>query len=127
MASEHTQGPWRSERVVMSKYGVDAYFEVKGGPTGDESVGVFARDICQTIMREIGSEDALLAEDEANARLIAAAPELLKALRQIYVQAESWHTMHGHERDAVRCDGICELIPTMKAAIRKAEWEGGDV
>lgn len=84
--SEHTPGPWRSERVVMSKYGIDAYFEVKGGPTEDETVGVFAREVCQTIMREIGSEDYLLAEDQANVCLIAAAPELLEACQAVHTE-----------------------------------------
>ncbi len=52
-----------------------------------------------------------------------AAPEMLEALERICDEAESWHTMHGHQDEvaAVQCDTICALIPKMRAAIQKAK------
>jgi uncharacterized membrane protein YccC len=46
--------------------------------------------------------------------------ELLTALQRICAEAESWHTMHGHDRNSVQCDSICQLIPEMQRAIRRA-------
>jgi hypothetical protein len=60
-------------------------------------------------------DQAALIISEHNAQ-----PVLLAALASILEQAKSWHTMHGHTRDSVQCDSICELIPTMEAAIQKA-------
>lgn len=60
-----------------------------------------------------------------NARLMASAPELLEALERICDAAESWHRETGHEDDdpIIKCDAICECIPQMKAAIRKARGD----
>lgn len=64
-----------------------------------------------------------LVEFEAAAlkRRWEAALELITELKAICAEAESWHTMHGHEKNSVQCDSICARIPSMRAAIRKAE------
>lgn len=70
MGAEFTPGPWRVERIDYDRYGLDASFEVMGG----------GEIVAQTIMREIKTESERLAVDEANCRLIAAAPEMFEAL-----------------------------------------------
>lgn len=70
--SAHTPGPWRVDKVLYPA-GQDVSFEVLAGK----------RLVVQTIMREVIAEDAVIAEDDANARLIAAAPDLLAALREL--------------------------------------------
>jgi hypothetical protein len=72
----HTPIPWTVERIDYEpchpdEKARDVSFEVKG-PSGL---------VVQTIMREIGREDQRIATDEANVRLIAAAPEMLAVLR----------------------------------------------
>lgn len=61
----------------------------------------------------------------ANGRLIAAAPELLEALRTFVEQAKSYHHSTGHEVEGATmhgaCDSLCEAIPAGEAAIAKAE------
>lgn len=69
----HTPGPWSVERVDYELHGMDASYEVTAG----------RRVVVQTHMREIKSEGNFLAEDAANCRLIAAAPDLLEALEGI--------------------------------------------
>lgn len=68
----HTPGPWEVEKLAYPGR-LDVSFEVKST----------SRFVCQTIMREVIEEDDLIAEDAANARLIAAAPELLSALKAV--------------------------------------------
>lgn len=59
----HTPGPWRAE--------------------GWEGVTVNAADGCTILACPGASQGATLAETKANARLIAAAPDLLAALEEI--------------------------------------------
>ena len=47
--------------------------------------------------------------------------ELLRVLRRICAEAESWHSVHGHGSGSTQCDSICQLIPEMQRAIRHAE------
>ncbi|TGR83557.1 hypothetical protein EN866_34160 [Mesorhizobium sp. M2D.F.Ca.ET.223.01.1.1] len=73
MTATHTKGPWRVSRVDYPK-GLDVSFEILSG-----------KDlVAQTIMRERGTgwRDGIIAVDEANCQLMAAAPELLDALRE---------------------------------------------
>jgi len=65
MSTQHTPGPWEIDEVDK---GFSA--QILGPSTG------FCRDILATLPME-------WAESEANARLIAAAPELLEALQKI--------------------------------------------
>lgn len=65
----HTPGPWTVSRLEYPK-GRDVSFEV----TGRTSF------VCQTIMREIGCDDGAIRADEANLRLIAAAPMMYEEL-----------------------------------------------
>lgn len=71
MEAKHTPGPWKAYR-----------FSDKGGVARIAIVG--AQPSSLIVAKTCAAEG----EDEANARLIAAAPELLEALRGL-LQAES--------------------------------------
>jgi hypothetical protein len=87
--AKHTPGPWE----VGAPHGTgeaDSFKQYRGKPY-QETCDVIAREAGGTIKRvgfayqgngEIGSP-AALAEQTANARLMAAAPELLAALKMI--------------------------------------------
>jgi hypothetical protein len=68
--TKHTPGPWRVKKSTrFNEHGIQEYAWVGFGRIGDES----------TILSvNLPSE-----ENEANARLIAAAPELLQAIKEI--------------------------------------------
>ena len=89
MKTEHTKGPWRTE--------------------GWENLVVNSAD-GQTMTLAAGGKDASLDELKANARLIAAAPELLAALKAI---ADYVAVMHGHRGG--------DILQYAIAAINKAE------
>lgn len=71
-------------------------------------VGVGRKD--SIWLGELGGPTDIVAEDEANARLIAAAPELLKVCQEL----EAIFNLHGPG-----CWG--RLVPMVSAAIAKAE------
>lgn len=93
MATKHTKGPWLYERQHK-------FFSVRHVRDDEWTV------VCETLLYS--------PEDEANARLISAAPELLELLKSSLesLQMES------------ECDG-CTVYPCTqcraKAVIRKAE------
>ena len=89
MKTEHTKGPWRTE--------------------GFENLVVNSAE-GYTMTLAAGGKDACLDELKANARLIAAAPELLAALKAI---SDYVAVMQGH-----RISGISKLATS---AINKAE------
>ena len=88
MKTEHTKGPWRTE--------------------GFENLVVNSAE-GYTMTLAAGGKDACLDELKANARLIAAAPELLDALRELCA-------------DKYLSDPInLERMKNARAAISKAE------
>jgi len=109
-------GPWELD---SAKDGDSTYQIIHGQlPLGIK--GDYGYPVCDTMNRHFCiSPD----EDRANARLIAAAPDMLEALERICAEAESWHSVHGHSRDSVQCDSICQLIPEMQRAIHLAKGE----
>jgi hypothetical protein len=102
MSRQHTPGPWAAEC-----WSCHAPTTVLAQPRGQTRV-----------IAECAGPDSL-DEDTANARLIAAAPELLEALRAFRNAAVSWHNFH-HGSSTVQCDALCEAIPAAEAAIDKA-------
>ena len=78
-----TPGPWRVHRLNYPA-GEDVSFEV----LAERPAKGHQYFIAQTIMREVAKEGERIAIDEANARLIAAAPEMLDALKR-WVAAEA--------------------------------------
>lgn len=98
-----TKGPWQS-MAKDGKYAVETV-ENYGGADSDRSV----------LVADCDTSDAIHArEKEANCRLIAAAPDLLAALKA----AENWHG----ELDIcdVPDDGLRGLLQQMRDAIQKA-------
>ena len=66
-------------------------------------------------------------EDRANARLIAAAPDLLAALETLVEHFEESHAPElesDHQGDGPHGCTYCESIPAARAAIANAKGEG---
>lgn len=109
----HTPGPWsaiddgsRSDGLWVS------------GPSRGEPV------ICDLVGRLYDHEaqcGQLTGEDVANAHLIAAAPDLLAALKRTVDTIKAWHCLHG---DEIGWDIYLQHAPEMQAinaAIAKAK------
>ncbi len=105
MSSKHTPGPWRlDETFVDGQWGNPSHWVCEiVGPDNSRIVA----DIPEYRTYE---EDA--AELEANARLIAAAPELLEALEY----AQAWITEVGERKGLPNG----RTLQTIEAAIAKA-------
>lgn len=91
--ASHTPGPWRAISLNV--------WDDNGGE----------RKICNC---DVGPLHGY-AEDEANARLIAAAPELLEALQQAEKRLAKYH-----ERDPLNA-GLDNTLGWVRAAIAKAQ------
>lgn len=89
----HTRGPWQLHEDGLAVFGA--------GPDRD-----------QVIDASVSSPRLTEAEQTANARLIAAAPELLA----VAVEAENWFDNHGSDDD----EGAQMLLAMFRAAIAKA-------
>lgn len=99
--SKHTPGPWQYRRSSTSS--TDHYEIMPAGQLGGWKDG-----------RYLSVSGAI---DEHDARLIAAAPDMLEALKSI---AEFWNRDH-NEKAMV---GACwHAVETAEAAIAKAEGE----
>ena len=96
--SEHTPGPWRTYN--MSKNKILKQWHIQ-------------RDDCKHDIALV-SLDVAADERESVANLIAAAPELLEALKQF---VDYYESMQGHKDNSVIRNG--------KAAINKAEGREG--
>lgn len=112
--NKHTPGPWSCERDPCH---FDTLSTVVGG---DNSA---RKGISRQMIVDVGGW-AEWREQEANARLIAAAPELLAACKAV---ADWWHE---HEYDTVLGDDGIEIsvydsepkmVKLARAAIAKAE------
>ena len=104
--SKHTPGPWQYRRSSTSS--TDYYEIMPAGELGGWKDG-----------RYLSVSGAI---DEHDARLIAAAPELLEALKSI---AEFWNRDHNEKAiSRARLVGACwHAVETAEAAIAKAEVE----
>ncbi|MER0570982.1 hypothetical protein AAA539_20005 [Pseudomonas aeruginosa] len=101
--SKHTPGPWvrcaKSPKIIMSGSIIEGYEGYMiGSVTGNDNSGFYA------------AED----EAEANARLMAAAPEMLGALQHI---EEYWNR---DSNEQAMTDALWHIIETAQAAIAKA-------
>ena len=96
----HTQGPWTIQ------YSTNDY----------EGNLIYANRVVAATITEEASEAT--PEDEANARLLATAPELLAALRALVISIENV--------DFSPLDGVYDQIPwaQAEAAIAKATEDG---
>ena len=100
----HTPGPWRARRNSH-------FWEVCPERGGDEGIPFSVADVCSS---EPGDPDGGL--QEANARLIAAAPELLEALEDAMRSARH-DFAPGPEGEAKFREAYAEQV----AAIAKAK------
>lgn len=111
----HTPGPWEADQTVADTWII--------GP--DQQV----RTVRGTVARvQHASHMRLRAETVANARLIAAAPELLDALRSALPLAEKGYAWWQNRYEANpsdeasgHLDGLLATIEAVRAAIAKAE------
>lgn len=109
----HTAGPWKWDSGIVPPDGPERYADIytEGGDT------------------IIASFNDLIPEGQANARLIAAAPELLEALR------ETWRVLDAagllNLSNGVQLGQTVWFVKASDAkaqsdaAIAKATWEGG--
>lgn len=103
MSTKHTPGPWHADAAGQITAQADASL-----PLLDYQVALTVAPVAGTKGREIR---------EANARLIAAAPELLEALQSI---AEYWNR---DQNETAMADACWHAIKTAMAAITKATGE----
>ena len=112
MSAAFTPGPWR---VYSDR---DDELKVKG--PGDEWIA----DCADGFWGDDGGDWIMAAESEANARLIAAAPDLLAALQNILGMAEA-HTNRckalRHNKGKPVIEAMQADIAAARAAIAKAE------
>ena len=113
--TKHTPGPWKRQT------GINAAF-----PELPEIIQIVherddggARYVCDLMPHVYETTpDGLREELDANARLIAAAPEMLEALEQILDALE--HEDSGKEPD----EATDPMLGIARAALRKARGEG---
>lgn len=96
----HTPGPWKYEKP----FGVN--IPVREGEAGGQIIRTWLQ--------------AHEGEAEANARLIAAAPDLLAALESLFENCSMIHSQWGEGGNAREAD---QAITNAKAAIAKARGE----
>ena len=76
MNSQHTPGPWEADAKLGQVYGAFEYSSC--GPSGK----AFVADVGFPLGEAIGKSRVYSQKQEANLRLIAAAPEILEALER---------------------------------------------
>jgi hypothetical protein len=112
MEAKHTPGPWiqvfRADNKTMQRYIVNE--------TGVTGFPVYIATVESETDHPRNSYRAPGLEAEANARLLAAAPELLEALEHM-VAVSNWATTIQSEEQ------YDEMIASAEAAIRKAKGE----
>jgi hypothetical protein len=104
VAGTHTPGPWEVKRQAYNN--ADAEFFIK-------HPGVYGGSVCR--MWAGGDNEAHILEAEANARLIAAAPDLLEAAKD--AQAMLFERI----QDSNLTNGERRVMNALYAAIAKAE------
>ena len=109
MAAKHTPGPWSiyDRREVCDEIWIGVV-----NPDGFEVTHAAVRYGCE--------EAEELGDIEANARLIASAPDLLAALKEAVEDLVSFYRSRGCEYEGTEDD----LVGRYRAAIRQAE--GGE-
>lgn len=129
--SAHTKGPWRREkpehelirmdgqpmmirgRSVPGTSMMQTCADIQIWADGEHGAGGFYKGIA---LLPMGEGDA---EDEANARLIAAAPDLLEAAKKGLEVAESW--IHDQLDGTSLLDSALEELEPVRAVIQSAE------
>jgi len=110
--NEHTPGPWRCggfrDIEFQNAYGIwKAGVSIEADITFEEQIDVLVIANIETL--EYTSLDRTKLEAEANARLMAASPDLLDALREIYhafLDADGTHTDRQEAASLKACAAI---------------------
>jgi len=100
--AQHTPGPWTVQPLITPDQDDD--------PMGVYTIEPAATDLTGRYFRsepETPELEAVHAENRANANLIAAAPELLETLEQIYARRE--------------CDDLIVFVTRAEAVIARAK------
>ena len=108
-AAKHTPGPW----AIRDHWADDGAFEVY--PTRGGKKPKFGEWAALAEVREYGPDEA--PEAEANARLIAAAPDLLEALKESRMKLQWFAESYPHDIAAPN------FFASIDAAIAKATGE----
>lgn len=110
--SKHTPGPWKVDKVIRAKYD-----ELSGEKKPDEvSLFIYPDNVKKENFNLAAINTYCVPESEANARLIAAAPDLLEALKDAL---EFIRPQYGYD-----CR-LADLLKRADAAIAKATSSGG--
>lgn len=107
MKMKHTPGPWRLIRNQFSEYCSTEFCEMAIMSGGDMNMIV------------AGVVSDCIEEHQSNARLIAAAPELLEALKRIHMRLEAYHD----SEQEMPVDSLFVCLDAARAAIHKATGE----
>jgi hypothetical protein len=103
---KHTPGPWRFGRGYRDKVEIDA-------PNGDGSIGLRSWKNLATVYGD-SFDEGKNAQGRANARLIAAAPDMLEALETVFSVIE------GAEGATMATDGELLRWEVIEKAIKNA-------
>lgn len=106
--SKHTPGPWRNDWWCAM---------TRGQAINHTKISIVAGPLGQVLAQLEGAPSDLRT---ANARLMAAAPELLEACREAHAALLHMATQHAALRTHCVCI-LCEAVPMAAAAIAKAE------
>ena len=112
MENEHTPGPWWPCQNSAGVWWVATYRD------GETASSHRVRDTGATICGNIGDHTAARTNgnEEANARLIAAAPDLLEALEYLLEQT----VVQDERYNCIITEGEAEAAAMARAAIAKA-------
>jgi hypothetical protein len=109
MTAKHTPGPWVRRNIASAR---DIYI-AEANDGGAPSVAIVPTRVSR-----------LADEEDANARLIAAAPDLLAALRRIVASDDAHATLHAPDDDDIaRMVEYAAAFDNARAAIAKATGE----
>jgi hypothetical protein len=120
MEAKHTPGPWTCEKMFIPDTQTDRRcgFVVNGPDDGGDGFPVRVCDL-RTPPGISG-----YAEGQANARLIAAAPDLLEACRQIASDLEMVECASPEDAEIELRRLVSEHYQPLRAAIAKATGKG---
>lgn len=108
-----TQGPWTVGPYVENDY-EPAYFPVE---RDERDADGFKKDVVPLIAKS--TYGATVEDKLANARLLAAAPELLKALK--YITTQAWWSENDHPSATNMEARLGEILTEARDAIAKSE------
>lgn len=110
--SNYTEGPWQSH----SDYTVDSRLLIVGGIDGPDDGQMHYTPVCEVISDRGHGDGPDLMEAFANARLIAAAPSLLRALKRVLATVEHMYHTNPDPDDSLWAD-----VLACRKAIKEAQ------